>query len=164
MEQFKFILDRKLGGAVQVSFVARGGIGLDFVQDNLYRARNADIVVVMAGGNDVASGAGVGFLVRSYENIIDQAARLNIKSTVFMSLWPRSNCRFNNQIRRMNVTLWRRFSLYPRVVVWFWDRRLSMRTFDGVHLDERGYRKANFYLFAPIAVTLRENLNFYIVY
>ena len=44
-------------GEVSVSFLHRGGAELQFVLQNMDQAIGFDIVIVMAGGNDLANGA-----------------------------------------------------------------------------------------------------------
>lgn len=149
MGAFKHILDRKLGDGATASLVHSGGAGLRFVLDNLERARNADLLVVMAGGNDLARGASEQYLINTYEYIILRAKALGVKAVAFMSHWTRYDMSRNN-IRVINKNLGKYFRGYPGAVFWQWDTRLRLTTIDGVHLKPNAYRKANFYVFAAI--------------
>lgn len=150
MIEFKESLDRKLGAGGEATFLCRGGVGLQFVIDRMSEAGGYDIVVVMAGGNDLASGAPDSFFTRCYDRIRSEAQRLRVKITIFTSIWPRQCTAYNNRLRPLMENMMARYTNLPDVVFWQWDRRQSLKTYDGVHLHKRGYQKAVTYLLAPI--------------
>ena len=128
---------------------------MDFVLRELQQARDFDVVVIMAGGNDLSTGVTLPQFEAAYSNIEYAARRANIKSVVVASIWPREDGHFNRLARRHSEffsNIWYQHDLFT---FWHWDRRQAFRTYDGVHLERRGYRKATRYLVAPILWALK---------
>lgn len=153
MIEFRGALDRKMGNGGEVSFLYRGGVGLQFVMDSMHEAAGYDMLVVMAGGNDLASGAPEAYFDYCYDRILLEARRLRIKATVFTSLWPRQNAVYNTKLKQINKNMLDKYKGHLDAVFWQWDKRQPMRTYDRVHLERRGYERAIGYLVAAIVWT-----------
>jgi lysophospholipase L1-like esterase len=159
MEEFRTELTRKLayrGASVRLMF--KGGAHLNFIEDNLEQLRGFDVVVVMAGGNDLSSGASEGYFEALYSRIYRGALRVGVRAVVFTSIWPRQDSRFNSKARSISRRMERKYEDHPYVVFWQWDRRQTFRTYDGVHLPVNGYRRAILYLTSPIMWTITHRL------
>ena len=145
------LLQDKLNrGEVSVSFIHRGGAELHFILQNLDQARGFDILIIMAGGNDLANGAQLPYYSTYYNYIEEKARELNISQVIITSLWPRHNPAYN-AMARQHFEYWSDFyNQHNLIAFWSWDRRQSYRTYDGIHLEQRGYEKAIRYLIAPI--------------
>ena len=145
------LLHEKLNrGEVSVSFLHRGGAELQFILQNMDQARGFDIVIVKASGNDLANGAQPPYYSYYYDSIEAKARELNISQVIITSLWPRHNPSYH-AVARQHFKYWSgHYSQHNFITFWSWDRRQSYRTYDGTHLEQRGYEKAVQYLIAPI--------------
>lgn len=151
LESWSCIIDRKCReGAMDISFYHRGGARLDFVERNLDHAIGCDMLVIMVGGNDLASGIPQNSLVAAYDRITRRALELGIRAVVITSVWPRRDYRFNQRAMHLSQALYDHYLPVERVMFWHWDRRQSFKTYDGVHLEQKGYKKAVTYLLAAI--------------
>ena len=158
MGEFKHILDRKLGGEATATLIHRGGSGLRFVRDNLVIARDADLLVVMSGGNDLDRGVSEQDLIHIYEDIVIRSRAVGVKTVAFLSHWTRRYmCR--DLIKDLNNNLFDYFEGRKDATFWRWDKRLRETTLaDGVHLKPNAYRRANFYVVAPIVWSFKHLL------
>ena len=148
---FGDLLHTKLNrGEVSVSFSHRGGAGLNFVINNLEQARGFDILVIMAGGNDLTRGAKIPYFQQTYDTIEETARELGVQQVIITSFWPRRAPSYNQMAREHHEYFEDHFIVNGLMTFWSWDRRQSFRTFDGVHLEQKGYQKAIKYLIAPI--------------
>ena len=57
MEFHHLLLEKLYQGQVDVEFRYRGGARLDFAEQEIKRAHNIYVVMIMVGGNDLDSGA-----------------------------------------------------------------------------------------------------------
>ena len=144
--EFRYIIDHKLKWT-NVQFIHRGGAQLNFVEENLYRAYGCDILIVMAGGNELEH-ASLGYYETVYERIVQNARENGIQAIVFPSLWPRAQSNYNRKALQVAERMDEKYWLHPYVISWMWDKRQPMRTIDGVHLHPSGYKKAMRYLIA----------------
>ena len=144
------MLDWKLKNGVVTNMIWRGGAGLSFVLENLQMARGCDLVVIMAGGNDIDAGAPYDELCEMMILIWQKSRSLNIGATLFLSHWPRENQVYNDKIESANQDLRVRFGPLPNVAFWQWDRRLPLERIDSVHLADYCYESAIKYLFGAI--------------
>lgn len=135
---------------IELEFIHRGGSGTNFVLQNTHRARGFDIVIVMAGGNDIANGASMDFIKSQFRLIAKNLLNTGVKSVIFTSIWPRKDTAFNRKIRILNNNIKLEYEGNPRVTGWNWDRRQSFKTYDTVHLEKRGYKKGFKYLVSAI--------------
>ena len=151
IEEYRGLMDGKLNrGEIAVSFVYRGGAGLDFILCNMEQARGYDILIVMAGSNDLSRQAKRPYFEHCYRIIEERSRELGVRQTVITSFWPRKDVQYNRVAllhhQHMSVCL----KDHPRMTYWSWDRRQPSRTYDSVHLHQHGYEKAVKYLIAPI--------------
>ena len=130
---------------INVTFRFRGGAKLDFVMHELQYARQFDVVIV-----DLSSGITLTQFEAAYRNIEHLARRARIQSVIITSIWPRSDCYFNMQARRHSQFFTNVLHHHNLLTFWQWDRRQSYRTYDGVHLEQNGYKKAARYLLGPV--------------
>ena len=151
MSVFSHLLEEKLHrGQMRVDFMFRGGAKLDWVLHNIDEAEGYDILVVMAGGNDLSSGATKHYFDRHYQWLEEQAWRLRLKSVIITSIWPRGDRQYNRMALAHNTYMVHKYFPNPFVTFWEWDLRQPFRTVDGVHLEQKGYKKSMTYLLAPI--------------
>jgi hypothetical protein len=143
---------------VQVDFVSRGGATLGFVEGSMHRTQGYDVLVVMAGGNELHK-AEPGYYYAAHDRIMDSAKRLGIRSVIFPAIWPRSDRVFNERARRLSLLMEQRYWRDPYAVHWIWDRRQSMRNYDRVHLENKGYKKAMNYFISMILWTIKHKLH-----
>lgn len=160
MLPYRSILDRKLAHiATTVTFVCQGGAHLPYVEHQLRDiTRRYDILIVLAGGNDVSSGATSTYFQAYYQRLSQMAFNAGIRVVIVPSLWPRQNGWYNRAIVAHRWHFRSFFMGNPGVVFWEWDRRLPTRTFDGVHLLPNGYRRSVNYLFAMIKWAINNRL------
>ena len=117
---------------------------------NMDKTYGYDVVVIMAGGNDLDAGAKWPYFNTTYNQIAEEAQYYGVKKVVITSIWPRWDKRFNSRARQLEEQTEERFKQHSRVTYWSWDKRQSYVTYDGVHLRRKGYEKAITYLLAPI--------------
>ena len=135
---------------MSVTFVHKGGAQLHFVHCNLEQARGYDILIVMAGGNDLASGAKLDYYRRYYDIIETEAREMGVQQVIITSFWPRQDSAYNTMVRQHHEYWTAHYDHHNLMTFWTWDRRQCFRTYDGIHLEQRGYQKAIRYLIAPI--------------
>lgn len=149
--EFEHVARQKLSqGQVRISFYYRGGAGLRFIEENMEVARGYDLLVVMAGGNDLDNGASYTSMVAMYDRIVRKAMEKNIRAVAITSVWPRSNRAFNQRARYLSERLDVHYATRDQVMFWMWDRRQRYRTIDGVHLLRKAYKKAVSYLLGVV--------------
>lgn len=159
MVQHRQILDRKNGNNTTVDFIFRGGAHLSFVEDQLkHIAHRYHILIVMAGGNDLSSGALRVHFQAAYDRIANLAFNAGIKVVAIPSLWPRQSGIFNRAVQDHSYVFGDLYRGNPQMVFWQWDRRQPLRTYDGVHLFDYGYRRSISYLFSLIRWTIKNRL------
>ena len=153
---FTNLLHTKLSrGEVSVSFSHRGGAGLNFILNNIEQARGFDILIIMAGGNDLTRGAKIPYFKQTYDTIEEMARELGVKQVIITSFWPRRAPAYNHMAREHHEYFEDHFRTNRLMTFWNWDRRQAFRTYDGVHLEQRGYQKAVRYLIAPILWSIK---------
>ena len=156
LAEFRDVLDSKVWNAT-IDFLHQGGARLDFAIDNAHRAANYDITVVMLGGNDIGRGSSAAAVAEKTQVAVDALVQQGSKSVIVMSIWPRNDQSFNRKAAAVSQILDARYHYERNVNFWVWDRRQPMATYDGVHLLQRGYRRAARYLVAPIVWTIRHH-------
>lgn len=138
MTEYRDILDDKLAYLnTTISYLFRGGAHLNFVEDHSAQARGFDILIVMVGGNDLASGASSTYFRACYHRIVVSALNLGVKSVIFPSIWPRQSVEFNRRARQHSVWMNEQYDQHPLVIFWQWDRRKPSQTYDSVHLNPK---------------------------
>jgi lysophospholipase L1-like esterase len=142
---------------MEMEFKAKGGVHIGYVESILEEVEDCDILVVMAGGNELQE-ASFQYYTAAHDRILAAARARGIKAVVFPSIWPRSDNDYNAKARRLANYMNTRYWKHPLAVHWEWDRRQAMRNYDGVHLLKRGYAKAARYLVSLILWTKRNRL------
>ena len=151
MAEHEALLRAKLNyGRLQMTYRYPGGARRDFAIEEMFYTCQFDVVVIMVGGNDLDSGAGPIHFQASYKQIEDQARRAGVKSLIITSIWPRHNPVFNRNARAHTTFFSNMYYDHNLITFWQWDDRQPFRTYDGVHLQWSGYKKAMTYLLAPI--------------
>jgi hypothetical protein len=131
LAEHQHILAKKLKH-VKFYFYHQGGAHLDFVENNLHRAEGFDILVVMAGGNELLE-ASKQYYMAAHDRILTACRELGIRVTIFPSIWPRGDRQFNIKAKQLAEFMAESFQDHPRAVHWMWDRRLPMKNYDGTH-------------------------------
>ena len=99
MSEFSYLLESKLNrGEVEVFFLYRGGAKLIHVLDDIDAARGYDVLVIMAGRDDLSSGAGRHHYDGCYHCLENRAKHMGIKAVVITSLWPRADQFYNRMV------------------------------------------------------------------
>ena len=120
MSEFSYLLESKLNrGEVEVFFLYREGAKLNHVLDNINAARGYEVLVIMAGGNDLSSGAGRHCYYRYYHCLENQAKQMSINAVVITTLWPRADKFYNRMVYWHNEYMMENYWDHPFVT--FWD-------------------------------------------
>ena len=135
---------------VAIDFVARPGGSMAFAYQQIQLASRYDIVIVMLGGNDLANGASVPALVDQAHRVAGALLSVGVRRVVFPSIWPRWNGAFNAKAWQYSMQIERRYQGCYDITGWIWDRRQPWLTYDGVHLEQAGYKKASRYLLSIV--------------
>lgn len=159
VRQFSDFMRRKLDrGQVDIDFLYKGGATLHHMESKLDNLAPVDLLVLMIGGNDLGNGATDTAIISSLDRVVRKALDSGFKAVTVTSLWPRQSSQYNRRVFELNKRLENTFSGYNNVHFWSWDRRMSYRTYDGVHLEENGYRKAIKYLLAAVLWSIKHML------
>ena len=150
------LLGNRLQG-VSIEWLHRGGAGITFAETNTHRARGHLLVVLMLGGNDIANGMSPEELSERIRRVVDRLLQEGPHCVIVPSIWPRQDGSFNNQIRKYADIMESRHHSNPVLTFWRWDNRQSWRTYDGVHLQQRGYERAIRTLVAMIVWAIHHN-------
>lgn len=157
--RFRHIMSRKLyRGDVEVDFVFKGGAHLHHMEEKLADMEPVDLLVLLVGGNDVDDGATNSAVIASFDRIARKALDKGFKAVTITSLWPRRSVKYNDRIFELNGLLSQRFAGYSNVSFWMWDRRQTFKTYDGVHLELAGYKRAIKYLVAAVLWSVKRML------
>lgn len=148
-EHHNHIRERMAG--IEIEFRGVGGTGTSFVLQNAHLACGFNIVIIMTGGNDLANGKSIAHILGEYQRIADSYLEWrDVEAVLFTSIWPRQNRIFNRKAREILQEMDRRYYRHPFITAWAWDRRQPFKTYDGVHLQGRGYQRAATYLVPAI--------------
>lgn len=144
---------------VKVDWLYQGGAGISYAEQQSHNTRGYRMVILMVGSNDLANGLSPQQLA---DRVSHWAASIiqqyNVETVVLTSPWPRANKAYNTSLRQYVSIMERRFFGNPEITYWLWDRRQPTRTYDGVHLEQGGYKKAVIYLIAAIIWVINHNL------
>ena len=111
----------------------------------------------MLGGNDIANGMSPEELAARVRRVADQMVQEGPDCVIVPSIWPRQDGVFNDRIRRYADVMEGRYFGDPLLTFWRWDNRQSWRTYDGIHLMQRGYIRAVKTLVAMIVWGINHN-------
>ena len=139
--------------SIQLSFLHRGGVGIQYGIDRTEEARLRDIVIIM-----LANGMSIPTVIRQLEDLANGLLRHGAQHVVITAIWPRQNRLFNDRARQVTEQLSETYRNHPRITLWLTERRLSMMTIDGVHLRPNAYRRAAIYIASCIIWVIRNRL------
>ena len=106
---------------MSVTFVHKGGAQLHFVYCNLEQARGYDILIVMAGGNDLASGAKLEYYRRYYDIIETEAREMGVQQVIITSFWPRQDSAYNTMVCQHHEYWTVHYDHHNLMTFWTWD-------------------------------------------
>ena len=141
---------------VSVDWLHQGGAGVSFAERNIRRARGYLIVIIMLGGNDIANGMSPEQLADRMNQVANDILDEGPHCVIIPSLWPRQNKIFNNH-RSYADRMEERYFMDPVITFWRWDVRQTWSTYDGVHLERRGYERAVRTIVAMIVWAINHN-------
>jgi len=97
---------------------------------NMDQAQGFDVLVVVAGGNDLDNGAKRPYFDTTYDQIDQEARFYGVRKVIITSLWPRWYGRYNRSARRHEEYMEAKFRGHRRIIFWTWDERQSFCTYD----------------------------------
>ena len=84
--------------------------------------RGHDIVILLVGGNDLASGESVGEVAAGLNALAEWCLQLQgVRRVIIPMTWPRQDTRFNRHARGLAERLQARYFRHPQIVFWTWD-------------------------------------------
>jgi lysophospholipase L1-like esterase len=143
---------------IEITWVCRGGTGLEFVEKTIPQTRNFHLVVILSGGNDMANGVPPPVVADKLMYLSNRILQEGVRNVCIGSIWPRSNRPFNKMCARLGDDLYRSLYQDPSITFWQWDRRLAYKNYDGVHLYHSGYRNAAHHLASMILWLLKRKV------
>ena len=139
---------------MDISWVVKSGAKIKYHTGLVNKAQDADVAVLMCGGNDLAR-SNPSAVCADVEEFVTKAKAVGARSVVIMGYFKRKTPGYNDKVQQLQKALQ---SLYPaskqaaeKTRFWLWDRRLPQGTVaDGVHLFSSGYRKAAMYFCSAV--------------
>ena len=150
MQPYTDQLQRLTG--VTTRWCYRGGATCAFVRNNLNRASQNHVVVIMTGGNDLQRGISPQAVADELQQLARDCLQLpGVERVIITESWPRTDQLYNQAALQLASILDARFYGHPAITFWVWDLRQPWRNVDGVHLTTNGYRRAVRYLYSALA-------------
>ena len=87
--------------SIQLSFLHREGVGIQYGIDRTEEAQSRDIVIIMLGGNDLANGMSISTVIRQLEDLANGLLRHGAQHVVITAIWTRQNRLFNDRARQV---------------------------------------------------------------